>query len=69
MSKTWDYARCCTNEDKQDITRQIRELKSVGAEEVIFEYARGDAKAKKTCSYCCKAQKPGIPSSHWRSAV
>ena len=47
MSKTWGYARCSTNEDKQDITRQIRELKAAGAEEVIFEYEHGDAKVKK----------------------
>ena len=47
MSKTWGYARCSTNEDKQDINRQIRELKAAGAEEVIFEYKHGDAKVKK----------------------
>jgi len=47
MSKTWGYARCSTNEDKQDINRQIRELKAAGAEEVIFEYEHGDAKVKK----------------------
>ena len=47
MSKTWGYARCSTNEDKQDITRQIRELKAAGAEDVIFEYEHGDAKVKK----------------------
>ena len=47
MSKTWGYARCSTNEDKQDITRQIRELKAAGAEEVIFEYEHGDAGVKK----------------------
>ncbi len=47
MSKTWGYARCSTNEDKQDINRQIRELKSAGADEVIFEYEHGDAKVKK----------------------
>ena len=46
MSKTWGYARCSTNEDKQDITRQIRELKAAGADEVIFEYEHGDAKVK-----------------------
>ena len=27
MSKTYGYARCSTTEDKQDINRQIRELK------------------------------------------
>ena len=45
--KTYGYARCSTNEDKQDITRQIRELKAAGADEVIFEYEHGDAKVKK----------------------
>ena len=32
---------------KQDINRQIRELKTAGADEVIFEYEHGDAKVKK----------------------
>ena len=43
----YGYARCSTNEDKQDIDRQIRELKDAGAEEVVFEYEHGDAKVKK----------------------
>ena len=47
MSKTLGYARCSTSEDKQDINRQIRELKAAGADEVIFEYEHGDAKLKK----------------------
>lgn len=42
----YGYARCSTNEDKQDINRQIRELKSSGAEKVIFEFEHGDAKVK-----------------------
>lgn len=42
----YGYARCSTNEDKQDITRQIRELKAAGADEVVFEYEHGDAKVK-----------------------
>ena len=45
--KTYGYARCSTNEDKQDINRQIRELKAAGADEVVFEYEHGDAKVKK----------------------
>ena len=45
--KNYGYARCSTNEDKQDINRQIRELKAAGADEVIFEYEHGDAKVKK----------------------
>ena len=43
----YGYARCSTNEDKQDINRQIRELKAVGAEKIIFEYEHGDSKVKK----------------------
>ncbi|MBQ4074570.1 MAG: recombinase family protein [Clostridia bacterium] len=43
----YGYARCSTNESKQDINRQIKELKAAGAEEVIFEYEHGDAKMKK----------------------
>ena len=43
----YGYARCSTSEDKQDINRQVRELKTAGAEEVVFEYEHGDAKVKK----------------------
>ena len=43
----YGYARCSTNEDKQDIQRQIRELKASGAEEIVFEYEHGDAKVKR----------------------
>ena len=41
----YGYARCSTTEDKQDIDRQIRDLKAAGAEEVVFEYEHGDASA------------------------
>ena len=40
------YARCSTNETKQDINRQVRELKSAGAEEIFLEYEHGDSKVK-----------------------
>ncbi len=46
----YGYARCSTTEDKQDINRQIRELKAAGADEVVFEYEHGDAKLKKNLS-------------------
>ena len=46
MSKIYGYARCSTNESKQDINRQIKELRAAGAEEVVFEYEHGDAKVK-----------------------
>ena len=45
MSKK-GYARCSTNESKQDINRQVRELKAAGAEEIFIEYEHGDSKIK-----------------------
>jgi len=38
---TYGYARCSTNETKQDINRQMRELKEMGADELYFEYESG----------------------------
>ncbi len=43
----YGYARCSTNESKQDINRQVRELKAAGAEEIFLEYEHGDSKIKK----------------------
>ena len=40
------YARCSTNESKQDIDRQVRELKQAGAESIFLEYEHGDAAVK-----------------------
>jgi len=40
------YARCSTNESKQDIDRQVRELKTAGAEQIFLEYEHGDSKIK-----------------------
>lgn len=40
------YSRCSTNEGKQDINRQVRELKEAGADVVYMEYEHGDAKVK-----------------------
>ena len=42
----YGYARCSTNESKQDINRQLRELKAEGAQEVYFEYEHGDSAVK-----------------------
>lgn len=42
----YGYARCSTNETKQDIDRQVRELKAAGAREIFLEYEHGDAKVK-----------------------
>ena len=40
------YSRCSTNESKQDINRQVRELKAAGADVVYMEYEHGDSKIK-----------------------
>lgn len=42
----YGYARCSTNESKQDIDRQIRELKEAGAKEIFLEYEHGDSAIK-----------------------
>ena len=55
----YGYARCSTNEDKQDINRQIRELKAAGAEEVIFEFEHGDSKVKKNLNMLLDAAQAG----------
>ncbi len=46
----YGYARCSTNETKQDIDRQVRELKAAGAEKVYLEYEHGDAAVKQQLS-------------------
>ena len=43
---TYGYARCSTNETKQDINRQVRELKTAGADALFLEYEHGDSKIK-----------------------
>ena len=47
MSKNYGFARCSLGEEKgQDLNRQVRELKTAGAEEIITERVHGDAKVK-----------------------
>ena len=46
----YGYARCSTNETKQDIDRQVRELKAAGAEKVYLEYEHGDSAVKQQLS-------------------
>ena len=46
----YGYARCSTNESKQDIDRQVRELKAAGAEQVYLEYEHGDSAVKEQLS-------------------
>ena len=42
----YGYARCSTNETKQNIDRQINELKAAGCESVFFDWEHGDAAVK-----------------------
>ena len=53
------YARCSTNESKQDIERQVRELKQAGAERVFLEYEHGDAAIKEQLSLLLEQAQPG----------
>ena len=46
----YGYARCSTNESKQDIDRQIRELKEAGAKKIFLEYEHGDSAVKQELS-------------------
>ena len=56
---TYGYARCSTNESKQDIGRQVRELKAAGAEEIYLEYEHGDSKVKPQQEAMFTAAAPG----------
>ena len=46
----YGYARCSTSESKQDIDRQVRELKAAGAQQVYLEYEHGDSAVKEQLS-------------------
>jgi len=46
----YGYARCSTNETKQDIQRQTRELKAAGAQQIFLEYEHGDSVIKEQLS-------------------
>ena len=43
----YGYARCSTNESRQDIDRQVRELKAAGADKIFLEYEHGDSAVKR----------------------
>ena len=60
------YSRCSTNESKQDIQRQVRELKAAGADVVYMEYEHGDAKVKSQQQAMFAEAEAEIPSSFWK---
>lgn len=53
------YARCSTTDSKQDIDRQVRELKTAGATRIWLEYEHGDAVIKDQQKTMLEAAKPG----------
>ena len=53
------YSRCSTNESRQDLNRQVRELKAAGAEVVYMEYEHGDAKVKSQQQAMFAESEPG----------
>ena len=53
------YSRCSTNETKQDLGRQVRELKAAGAEVIYMEYEHGDAKVKSQQQAMFAESEPG----------
>ena len=55
----YGYARCSTNESKQDINRQVRELKAAGAEKIYLEYEHGDSKVKSQQEAMFAVAQPG----------
>ena len=56
---TYGYSRCSTNESKQDLNRQTRELKANGAEIVFEEYEHGDSAVKKELNKLFEVVKAG----------
>lgn len=55
----YGYARCSTNETKQDIQRQTRELKTAGAEQIYLEYEHGDSAVKEQLSTLLETAQAG----------
>lgn len=53
------YARCSTCESKQDIDRQVRELRSAGATVIWQEYEHGDATIKEQQNLMWNTVHPG----------
>ena len=53
------YCRCSTDEDRQDINRQVRELKQHGATVLWTEFEHGDADVKEQQRMMFEAAKAG----------
>lgn len=57
--KTWGYARSFTNENPTDDEKQIDELISEGAEDVVFEYEYVNPKVTRPFQMLLEMAQPG----------
>lgn len=57
--KIYGYARCSTNETKQDVERQHRDLRALGATEIYSEYESGMKQNRPELSKLLTAVQPG----------
>ena len=55
----YGYSRCSTNETKQDLNRQTRELQAAGAEIAFEEFEHGDSANKKELNKLFEIVQPG----------
>lgn len=55
----YGYSRCSTNESKQDLQRQNRELKKAGADIIFQEFEHGDSESKKELNKLFETAQPG----------
>lgn len=56
---THGYARCSTNETRQDVDRQVRELRAAGAKRIWMEYEHGDTEIKEQQEAMWETAHPG----------
>ena len=56
---TYGYARCSTNETKQDVNRQKRELKNKGAQHIFWEYESGTKISREELNKLLAVVQPG----------
>ena len=59
MPTVYGYARCSTDQDRQDVERQARELRAHGADTVRMEYAHGDSPRKAELERILEEAQPG----------
>lgn len=59
MGTIYGYCRCSTNDKKQDVERQVNELKEIGATNIYREYISGTKDVKEQFNNLMEAIKEG----------